>query len=147
MNSTINWLMGGLVLAGAACGGSYSTPVQRSADAQAATRAAQEVAAGTSNPPSAQLHLRLAQDGIARARALMAQGENRKADFALVRAKADAELALALARQESAQLAAQQAVNEANAVQTSTTRSGSSTEPKPAPMPAPMPTTMPGGTP
>jgi hypothetical protein len=145
MKSTINWLIGGLMLAGAACGGSYSAPVQRSADAQAATRAAQEVAAGTNNPPAAQLHLRLAQEGIARARGLMANGENRKADFALVRAKADAELALALARQESAQLAAQQAVNEANAMQSSPARTGS--PPAPAPMPAPMPTTTPGGTP
>jgi hypothetical protein len=115
MKSTINWLIGGLMLAGAACGGSYSAPVQRSADAQAATRAAQEVAAGTNNPPAAQLHLRLAQEGIARARGLMANGENRKADFALVRAKADAELALALAREHDAKVETVKAVDTSNA--------------------------------
>lgn len=139
MKTTTNWLMGLLVLTGAACGGSYSAPIQRSADAQAAARAAQEVARGTSNPPAAQLHLRLAQDGIARARTLMANGENRKADFALVRAKADAELALALARQESAQIAAQEAVTEANAMQSSPARTGSP--------PAQTPTNNPGETP
>ena len=141
MSSTSTWLIAGLVLAGAACGGRYSAPMQRSADAQAATRAAQEVAVGTSNPPAAQLHLRLAQEGIARSRALMANGENRKADFALIRAKADAELALALARQEGAQLAAQQAVNDANAMQSMPARTGTTHAP------LPMPTTFPGGTP
>jgi multidrug efflux pump subunit AcrA (membrane-fusion protein) len=138
MSSTTKLLMVGLTMASAACASSYPPPVQRSADAQSAVRGAQEVAVGNNNTPSAQLHLRLAQEGVARARAMMADGDNRGAEFALIRAKADAELALALARQESAQTAAQQAVNDANAVQMSTTRSAPT---------MPSNTTMPGGKP
>lgn len=40
-----------------ACGSTLPPPVERAADAQAATRAAQEVAASSNNPPDAQLHL------------------------------------------------------------------------------------------
>lgn len=43
-----------------ACGASYSAPVQRMADAQAAYRAAKE--AGADSIPQAQLHLKLADE-------------------------------------------------------------------------------------
>ncbi len=47
----------------------------------------------------------------------MADSDNRRAEFVLVRAKGDAELALALARARNAKVEAQQAMDKANALQ------------------------------
>lgn len=91
----------------AACGPSYSAPVQRMADAQAAFRAAQE--AGAEKDPQAQLHLKLAEEQFAKAKTLLSQEENRRADFLLIRSKADAELALAIAQERETREAAEQA--------------------------------------
>ena len=98
----------------AACGGSYPEPTQRMADAMSAERSAEEVGANTN--PEAQLHLKLAQEQIAQAKALMGEGENKRAEYALVRAKGDAELALALARAMNAKVEAQTAIDKANAL-------------------------------
>lgn len=81
-----------------ACAPSYSAPVQRMADAQAAYRAAKE--AGAEKDPQALLHLKLAEEQFAKAKTLLDQEENRRADFLLIRAKADAELALAMAEEQ-----------------------------------------------
>jgi hypothetical protein len=70
------------------------------ADAEAAERGAREL--GASSTPDAQLHLRLAQEEIAKAKSAVERGENRAADLMLVRAKADAELAISLAREQAA---------------------------------------------
>jgi hypothetical protein len=99
----------------AACGASYPAPTQRMADAMSAARSAEEVGAGTN--PQGQLHLKLAQEQIAQAKSLMASGENKRAEYTLVRAKGDAELALALARAANAKVEAQQAIEKANALQ------------------------------
>lgn len=90
-----------------ACGASYSAPVQRMADAQAAYRAAKE--AGADAIPQAQLHLKLADEQFAEAQALLEQDENRRADFLLVRSKADAELALAMAQEYKTKAEAEEA--------------------------------------
>ena len=71
-------------------------PTQKLADTQAALRAADEV--GAQNVPQAQLYSRLAEDQLARAQKLIEDDENEKAASMLERAKADAELALALSR-------------------------------------------------
>lgn len=84
----------------AACGASFPIPTQRMADAEAAERGAREL--GASSTPDAQLHLRLAQEEIAKAKSAVERGENRAADLMLVRAKADAELAISLAREQAA---------------------------------------------
>jgi len=86
------------------------------ADAQAAQRSAKEL--GADKIPEAQLHLRLAEEEIAKADASIKESDNRRADFILVRAKADAELALAIAKEKKsmndAQAAAQQAAAQTN---------------------------------
>ena len=109
---------GGLVgLAGCA---SHPAPVQRMADAEATTRGAQEVGAGEAANPQAQLHLRMAQEEISVAKKLMDDGDNERADFTLLRAKSDAELALALAREAVAQRDAQNALRQVEQLRAST---------------------------
>jgi hypothetical protein len=108
MKNVIFWSLGWAcvsVLAGCA---SSSPPTARMASAEAATRAAQEV--GAEKDPRAELHLRLAQEELDRAHKLVRDGENERADFVLQRASADAELALALARESSERQAAQDAI-------------------------------------
>jgi hypothetical protein len=91
----------------AACGATFPVPTQRMADAESAARSASEM--GASNQPEAQLHLRLAQEQIAKAKTSVKEGENKAADLLLVRAMADAELALALAREQAALVELQEA--------------------------------------
>lgn len=91
-----------------ACGASLPPPTQRLADAQSAERSAREV--GANSAPAAQLSLKLAQDQIDLAQKAMASGENERADSLLIRAKMDAELALAQAREKTARLDHQEAV-------------------------------------
>jgi Domain of unknown function (DUF4398) len=98
------------------CGASYPPPTQRMADAMSAERSAEEVGAKTD--PRAGLHLKLAEEQITRAKDLIANGDNRLAEFALVRAKSDAELALALSRASSAKDEASRAVAQAESLRT-----------------------------
>lgn len=97
----------------AGCGASYPAPTQHMADAQAAYRSAQEL--GADRLPAAQLHLKLAEEQIAKGKADLEDNENRRADFTFVRAKADAELALALAREQKAKVETQRAAQKAGA--------------------------------
>jgi hypothetical protein len=87
-----------------ACGGA-PPPHERAASSQAAIRAATEVNA--QQVPQAALHLKLAQEQLEKGKALMADGDNERAAFALMRAQADAELALALARENKTRVDAQ----------------------------------------
>ncbi len=96
-----------LLAFGAGCGASYPPPTARMADSESAVRAAQEV--GGQNEPQAALHLKLAQEQIDQAKQLVADGDNQRADFVLMRADADAELAVSLAREATARAAAKQA--------------------------------------
>jgi hypothetical protein len=75
---------------------SYPKPTDRLIASEAALRGAQE--AGAQGIPRASLHLRLAQEELGLARQLMNDGYDERADSVLMRAKADADLALALAR-------------------------------------------------
>lgn len=97
----------------AACGGSFPPPTQRMADAESAQRSAREV--GATNEPSAALSLKLADEQIAAARTAMKDGDNQRADSLLIRGKADAELAIAKAREKSAREAGQEAVTDSKA--------------------------------
>lgn len=94
------------------CGGSYPAPTQPLADAEAADRSAQEL--GANSVPAAQLHLKLAQQQTTTARALMKDGENKRAEAMLMRAKADAELALSLAKEQKAKGDVGQAAEKSN---------------------------------
>ncbi len=89
---------------------SYPEPKQAEIASQAAVRGAQEV--GAERDPQATLHLRYATDQIAEAKNLIAAGENEHAERVLMRAKSDAELALALAKLRTEQADAQQAQSE-----------------------------------
>jgi len=93
-----------------ACGGSIPPPTQRLADAQSAERSAREL--GAERVPAAQLSLKLAQEQIADAKTAMANEENKRAESLLIRAKADAELALAQTRETGAKVQGQKAVEE-----------------------------------
>ncbi len=84
----------------AGCAGSYPPPADHLASAMAAARAARE--AGAPNVPRAALQLKLAEEQIAQARQMMQSNSNERADYMTLRAYNDAELALALARENSA---------------------------------------------
>jgi hypothetical protein len=77
------------------------------ADTQSAMRSAEEI--GAAKQPEASLHLRYAQDQLKAAQRLMDDGDEKEAQRMLERAKADAELALALARTQRDRNAAKQA--------------------------------------
>jgi hypothetical protein len=102
----------------AACA-STPAPTQRMVDAQASLRGAEEVGAG--REPQAQLHARLAEENIQRAKVLMQNGDNKRAEYVLVRAKADADLALANARDRQAKVEADRAAGELDHLQTGPT--------------------------
>src|SRR5687767_5996775 len=86
-------------------------PTQGITAAQSAIRAAKEIG-GNKGPPLAVLHLRFAREGISRARRLVADGDNTRAEWVLQCAEADAELALQLAREMQAKEAAQKVLDE-----------------------------------
>jgi hypothetical protein len=103
-------------LACAACATSFPAPTQNLADAESAERSASEL--GAASRPSAQLHLRLASEQIAQASGAMKDGDNERANGLLLRARSDAELAIALMRYQSAETDAQKAAVQSNAQQT-----------------------------
>ncbi len=97
----------------AACGASFAPPTQRLADAQSAERSASEL--GANSVPAAQLSLKLAQDQIAQAQKAITDGDNVRADSLLIRAKADAELAIAQAREKGAKIEVDKAASDSAA--------------------------------
>jgi hypothetical protein len=99
-----------LPIALGACGASFPPPAQRMADAESAQRTAREL--GANSVPQAQLSLKLADDQISLAKKAMADGDNERADSLLIRAKADAELAVARSREKGAAIATQEAVED-----------------------------------
>jgi hypothetical protein len=92
------------------CGGSYPAPTQQLADTQAAERSAAEL--GAASQPKAQLHLQLAREQITAANAAIRDGDNERADRLLSRARSDAELAIALTREQGAKVDAQGATTQ-----------------------------------
>jgi hypothetical protein len=104
------------------CGASYPVPTQDLAEAQSAERSAIEL--GAANQPKAQLHLQLAREQIASASAAMKNGENERADSLLIRARSDAELAIALTRDQSAKTDAQKATEQSNTQRTTNANQG-----------------------
>jgi len=94
------------------CGASTPPPTQQMADVQSATRAAKEL--GATGEPTAQLHLKLAEEQMAHAKSAMNNDDNERAELTLARAKADAELAIALMHLENAKQTAAKASDQAN---------------------------------
>ncbi|MDP9152274.1 MAG: DUF4398 domain-containing protein [Myxococcota bacterium] len=109
---------------GIGCGGSYPAPAQHLADAQSAERSAAEL--GAASQPKAQLHLQLAHEQIASANTAIQEGDNEKADRLLARARSDAELAIALTREEGAKGEAQKASADSNTQRTTNANANAS---------------------
>lgn len=96
-----------LVLAAAGCSGG-SGPALRTESSSSAIRAAEEVGAG--GLPRASLHLQLAKEELARAESLSDKGEKEEAASYLMRAEADAELAILLSQQNAEKVEAAEAM-------------------------------------
>lgn len=116
-NSTIKpWGLALASLVFATACASFPAPTDTLANAIAGVRAAEEV--GADEVPQAALALQLAREEITKARALMAEGENEPAYYQALRAATDAELALALVREQEAARAAESAQQRVEKVQT-----------------------------
>ena len=89
-----------------ACATTALSP-ERITSSEAAIQSADAVSAG--KIPAAALHVRLAQEELAQAKAFAKDGDAARAELFLQRSAADSELALALARQADAQADADKA--------------------------------------
>lgn len=112
LHKKLVWMLGVAPLAWG-CSTSWPEPKQPLADAEAAARSAREV--GAEAQPAAKLQVTLADEQIAAAKASIEKDENERATYQILRARADAELALALAHEQNALNAKQKAVEEAKA--------------------------------
>jgi len=92
-----------------ACGAAAPVPAAQVTDTQAAIRGAEEV--GAPGVPKAALHLKMAKDQLQTAQALISDEDNEQAKLTLDRARVDAELALALAREAAFRQKAQEALD------------------------------------
>jgi hypothetical protein len=104
------------------CGGSYPIPTQQLADTESAERSAGELGAGSQ--PKAQLHLQLAHEQVVQAKAAIQEGSNERANALLMRARSDAELAIALTREQAAKTEAQKATEQSNAQHVTNAKQG-----------------------
>jgi hypothetical protein len=86
----------GIGIIATACGGA-AVPQEQMTAAQASIRAAE--VGGEQGDPQAGLLLKKAKDQVAEAKKLIEDGQNHRAEMMLLRAEADAELALALAQE------------------------------------------------
>jgi hypothetical protein len=121
MNSFLCWAaMGVSAVAVMGVSGCANTQVPNGkvASSEAAIRAAQE--SGSRNVPQAALHLKLAEEQLQSAKALIRDNENKRAEYVLMRAQADAELAIALSHAAVSSAQAGTAVDEARAVRSGT---------------------------
>ncbi|MEO8705345.1 MAG: DUF4398 domain-containing protein [Kofleriaceae bacterium] len=98
-----------------ACAGAPK-PEARMASSEGAIRGAQE--AGAQKVPAATLYLKLAEEQRAKALELISDGHNGRAASLLARAEADAELAVALAREANAQGEAEKATEQVEELKT-----------------------------
>ncbi len=100
----------------AACGAGSPVPHDTMAASEGSIRAAEEV--GASDVPTAALHLQFAREQTETAERLMKKGDNERARYVLLRAQADAELAVTLSREDAARIEAEKAMEQVQALQT-----------------------------
>jgi hypothetical protein len=100
------WMAGLLVAFGWACAGAPPLPAERLAEAESEVRAAQEM--GAERVPQAKLHLQQARDTIASAKEVNKEDPDAAARRLEI-ARAQAELANALAREQLARSEAERA--------------------------------------
>lgn len=115
-------LMAGVALLAVGCA-SHPAPTDQVASSIAAVRGAEE--AGARDVPEAALHMKLAEEQIERAKKLMKDEDNLEAEELAVRANQDAELALALARENQSKQRLQEFASSAG------TAGGEQTGPQP----------------
>lgn len=109
-----SWKTPALCAALVGCGtASAAVPIERVTSPEASVSAAEALGAASSS--QAQLHLQLAKEQLDKGKKLLAAGEAERADLMLMRADADALLAQALARENTAKLAAQQVIEQVQA--------------------------------
>ena len=128
------WTAGALLALGCACASAPPLPADRLAQAEAEVRAAQEI--GADRAPQAKLHLQEARDTIAAARETNKddpESAARKLDIA----RAQAELANALAREQLARTEAQQARTRLDTLRDGSRDDLTETSPQPDRGPAP----------
>jgi regulator of protease activity HflC (stomatin/prohibitin superfamily) len=101
-------MLAGSVLLTAVFAGCGSSPVVNKEASTSAIRAAEEV--GASKVPSASLYLQLAKEELENAKVLAAKGDKEQAESMLLRAQADAELAVALSRGDADKAEATKAI-------------------------------------
>ena len=135
--------LGTMALYGIVSAGCVSTPVphDKVASSEAAVRSAAEVGAG--EVPQADVYLELAQRELDQGKALMRDGNNRDAAAQFDRAQADAEVALALSKEQKTRAAAQQAKQRAQALRSGIPGSGIGGGPVPNQQPPAPPATPP----
>jgi hypothetical protein len=109
-----------MFLLGAGCASTSTPSSPQLESSSAAIRAAEEV--GASHNPTAALHLQLAKEQFDHAGKLSAKEDKPRADRLLMRAEADAELALALARGDSEKAEAQGAIDKVKKLKESAAR-------------------------
>ncbi len=97
------------VVLATACGGA-AVPQETLTAAKAAVAGAE--VGGAAAEPKAALHLKLAKEQIAKAEALIDDGDNEKASRVVDRAQVDAELAFALAKEASAKKEANETIEQ-----------------------------------
>lgn len=98
------------VLLSLGCGASIPPQTQQVVDVESANRSAAELGARTD--PRAQLHLKLAEEQLQQAKTALEDDDIEAADMLLARAKADAELAVALSHDAVATKEAKKAQSE-----------------------------------
>ncbi|MBL9037868.1 MAG: DUF4398 domain-containing protein [Archangium sp.] len=106
-------MLGLAVVVFGACA-SVQIPPDRVQRSEASVRAASEL--GAESVPAARLHLQMAKDQAVAAKRLAADGDER-ASLVMARSEADAELALALAREVAVRTEAVRAANELRSLQ------------------------------
>jgi hypothetical protein len=104
------------------CAGSHPPQTQQLADVQSANRSATEL--GAQKNPRAELHLKLAEEQLQLAQNAVADDDNERAASLLMRAKADAELAIALTREDNANMQASKAVDQSDAARSTSNQLG-----------------------
>lgn len=112
-----HWLPTAALLFGTACASTNAPQNAKAESSSAAIRAAEEV--GATHNPDAALYLQLAKEQFEHARLMNKEKDKEAADRLLMRAQADAELSLALARSETEKTEALTAVGRVKSLKAS----------------------------
>jgi hypothetical protein len=110
------WKLGCALAVALVAAGCASNPPLSTETSTSAIRAAEAV--GADDVPKAALHLQLANEELIGAQKLAADGKKEEADSLLLRAEADAELAILLSKEDSEQSEATRAMDRVHRIRT-----------------------------